>query len=108
MSRKRSEYGLVMIVAGLILAGNAARGNGLTVSNVTLLPSTATESFIQFDISWNNSWRAAVKGDGAAVASPRRRSRRLIRPRTAGARPEPSRLKTATLCGPMGSTASIA
>jgi hypothetical protein len=56
-----------MLGVGLLLLNNAARGNGLTVSNVTLLPSSATESFIQFDLSWNNSWRTAVKGDTVAV-----------------------------------------
>ena len=71
MSRKSNEYRLhrwaAVIVVGLFLAGSAAHASNITVANVTLVPASATESFIQFDIAWSNSWRTAVKGDGAAA-----------------------------------------
>lgn len=73
MSRKCNEYGLhrwaAVIVASLLLAGSAAHASNITVANVTLVPASATESFIQFDIAWTNSWRTMMKADGASVES---------------------------------------
>ena len=73
MSRISNAYRLhrwaAMIVAGLLLAGSAARASNIAVTNVTLIPASASESFIQLDIAWNNSWRTAVKADGTSVES---------------------------------------
>ena len=71
MSRVHSEdvhrTGAAMIVACLLLAAGAVRADHLAVANVALVSSSATESFIQFDIAWSNSWRTTLKADGASV-----------------------------------------
>ncbi len=58
--------GAAIIVSFLLLAACVVRADSLTVANATLVPASATESIIQFDIGWNNSWRATQTADGAS------------------------------------------
>lgn len=56
---------VAIIACGLLLLGSAVRADSVTIGNVSLVPGSATESFIQFDIAWSNSWRTVLEADGA-------------------------------------------
>jgi len=51
-------------VVGLFLgAAGAARANNLQITNVTVSGRDNTTAYVQFDISWENSWRYAGGSD---------------------------------------------
>ena len=56
----------MFLLAGFALASNMAWGNGITVTNVTLINTDKGlgTTDVQFDISWSNSWRASWDEDG--------------------------------------------
>lgn len=57
MNRKRSRTA-VLVAAGMALAAaGAARANNLQITNVTVTGRDDTTAYVQFDISWENSWR---------------------------------------------------
>ncbi len=50
---------LTLCLAALLLGAASAQANNLTISNVSLTNQDTTNDFIlvQFNISWDNSWR---------------------------------------------------
>ena len=56
---------VAIIACSLLLLVSAVRADSLTIDNVALVPGSAEESFIQFDIAWSNSWRTVLEADGA-------------------------------------------
>lgn len=55
--------GRMGVAAAVMAMGAAARANNLQIENVTVIAQNATTAFVQFDISWENSWRYASGGD---------------------------------------------
>ncbi|MBK8871748.1 MAG: SUMF1/EgtB/PvdO family nonheme iron enzyme [Elusimicrobia bacterium] len=48
---------LIMLVAGLVIGATWVGANNLAVTNVTMVPRDSSTTYIEFDISWSNSWR---------------------------------------------------
>ena len=65
--RSRTVMGLAAV--GLMLAAAMpARANNLVVTNVAVTPRDATTAYVEFDVSWANSWRYTnVNHDAAWV-----------------------------------------
>ncbi len=61
MSRMRNRVAVWTLV--LALAAGWASANNLQITNVTVSGRDDTTAFVQFDISWENSWRYASGGD---------------------------------------------
>ena len=62
----------VAIACGLLLGGDAHAGwpdhpGTLRIENVTVVPRDAKTATVQFDISWENSWRHEANHDAAWV-----------------------------------------
>ena len=67
MQRSRVAVWLAGMLA-LGLAAGSARANNLQITNVTVKPRDTTTAWVQFDISWENSWRHAnINHDAAWV-----------------------------------------
>ena len=67
MQRSRVAVWLAGMLA-LGLAAGSARANNLQITNVTVTPRDTTTAWVQFDISWENSWRHAnINHDAAWV-----------------------------------------
>ncbi len=45
------------VAAGLLVPAGGVRANNLVLTNVMLKPLDDTRAFVQFDLSWENSWR---------------------------------------------------
>jgi formylglycine-generating enzyme required for sulfatase activity len=59
---------MVLAAAGVMLVAEAALANNLSVTNVTLRDRDDSTAYVQFDISWENSWRYTnVNHDAAWV-----------------------------------------
>lgn len=56
MSRKYGRWAVRMVIALALTAGEVL-ANNLTVSNVMVTGRDDTTAYVQFDISWENSWR---------------------------------------------------
>jgi formylglycine-generating enzyme required for sulfatase activity len=54
-------------VCGLSLAAGPALGNNVAVTNTTLKTPVAGKVLVQFDLSWDNSWRDGVNHDACWV-----------------------------------------
>ena len=69
MQRSRVAVWLAgMLALALGLAAGSARANNLQITNVTVTPRDTTTAWVQFDISWENSWRHAnINHDAAWV-----------------------------------------
>jgi len=64
MNRMRNQVAVWALVLALGAAG-AARANNLQITNVTVTGRDNTTAFVQFDISWENSWRYAGGSGGS-------------------------------------------
>ena len=57
----------MLLLIGLLLNSGAVQANNITVSNISLTQRNATDDYtmVQFDLSWENSWRTSnLNGDG--------------------------------------------
>ncbi len=64
---KVNHKGSPTLFCCLLLAGGMVRADNITVANVTLVSASPTESIVQFDIAWDNSWRTVLKADDAST-----------------------------------------
>ncbi len=55
--RRMRKMKLIMLVAGLVIGATWVGANNLAVTNVTMVPRDSSTTYIEFDISWSNSWR---------------------------------------------------
>ncbi len=69
ISKMRFTLFLMVWVVGIIFVFPSAHANNLSIQNVQLTGRNTTDHYVmvQFDISWENSWRDAVNYDGAWV-----------------------------------------
>lgn len=61
---KRSIY---IIFIGVLSIASAVYANNATLTNLTLTGVTATTAEIEFDLSWENSWKLSWSDDGGAT-----------------------------------------
>lgn len=54
---------VAVLAAVMAMSVGAARANNLQIANVTVIGRNDTTAFVQFDISWEKSWRYASGGD---------------------------------------------
>lgn len=47
----------IVLFTTLVLCASSGRANNIQVANATLTGNTGTSALIQFDLSWENSWR---------------------------------------------------
>jgi hypothetical protein len=47
----------VVLGVGLIFGAGGVGANNLSVTNVTMVPRDSSTTYIEFDLSWSNSWR---------------------------------------------------
>ena len=53
----RHPFLLLYITCACLLMAGTARANNIQVTNLTLTGNTGTSALVQFDLSWENSWR---------------------------------------------------
>jgi formylglycine-generating enzyme required for sulfatase activity len=50
---------MALVLMGLILFSTMGRANNISVANISLTNTEAGCTFVQCDVSWNNSWKAS-------------------------------------------------
>ena len=63
----RHPFLLLYITCACLLMAGTARANNIQVTNLTLTGNTGTSALVQFDLSWENSWRGGGVGNWDAA-----------------------------------------
>ena len=50
---------MALVLLGVILFSTMGRANNSNVANISLTNTEAGCTFVQCDVSWNNSWKAS-------------------------------------------------
>lgn len=55
--KHRTTMGWLAVAVVALAAAGSAQANNLQITNVTVTPRDGSTAFVEFDISWQNSWR---------------------------------------------------